>query len=289
MLTFKTSAEHQVKEGTLCAGSHEGSNRAETHEERTGMPPSVPPIASQSLAWGLLLVLSGSAAQAQAADSSHLRLITVTGQAEVRVVPDEGLLTLTVSTFDPDLERAVGENERRVERVLAAAKRLDLEPRNLQTDYFEIEPHYRTWQEIDKVLGYRASRSITITLRDLTRFDALIRAAIAAGVTAVEGVDFRTTELRKHRDEARRLALRAAREKAEAMAETLGGKLGRLHSIEEPQNWWSGYYSWWGRSRGSSASQNVFLNTTSAPAEAGTLAPGQIAVTAQVVVRFELE
>lgn len=253
------------------------------------MLPSARPMVPHVLNWSLVLVLGGSAALAQASDSGALRLITVTGEAEVRVVPDEVLLTVTVSSFDPGLEGAVGENERRVERVLAAAKRLDLEPKYLQTDYFEIDPRYKSWEERHEVLGYRASRSITIKLRDLARFDALLRAVIVAGVTEVEGVDFRTTELRKHRDEARRLAVTAAREKAEAMAGTLGGKLGRLHSIEEPRDWWSEYSSWWGRSRGGSASQNASLNATSAPAEAGTLAPGEISVTARVVVRFELE
>ena len=134
------------------------------------MRPSVTPIVSHVLAWGLVLVLGGSAAPAQAGDSGDLRLITVTGEAEVRVVPDEVQLTVTVSSFDPDLERAMAENERRVERVLAAAKRLDLEPKNLQTDYLEIEPQSKSWQERQEVVGYWASRSITITLRDLARF-----------------------------------------------------------------------------------------------------------------------
>jgi hypothetical protein len=63
-------------------------------------------------------------------------------------------------------------------------------------------------------------------------------------VNYVHGVEFRTPELRRHRDAARQLAVRAAQEKAEALVHGLGGRLGRVLSISESH--WGGSWVWTG-------------------------------------------
>jgi uncharacterized protein YggE len=111
---------------------------------------------------------------------------------------------------------------------------------------------------------------------------------LKAGVNHVHGVDFRTTELRKHRDRARSLAIQAAREKATMMAGELGQRIGQPHSIREGHaGWWSWYGRWWGSSWRGRMSQNV-IQEASGGTGGGTLAPGQIAITANVTVTFEL-
>lgn len=108
-------------------------------------------------------------------------------------------------------------------------------------------------------------------------------------VNYVHGIQFRTTELRQYRDEARALAIRVAREKAEAMAKELGETVGRPENIREDNaGWWSGYESWWGRGQGGGPAQNVVQNLGGSTAPEGALAPGQIAVTARVTVSFAL-
>ena len=63
------------------------------------------------------------------------------------------------------------------------------------------------------------------------KFEDLLSDALEAGVTHVQGIEFRTTELRKHRDRARSLALKAAQEKAELLADGAGRKIGKAISI----------------------------------------------------------
>ena len=114
---------------------------------------------------------------------------------------------------------------------------------------------------------------------------------LQAGATYIHGVDFRTTELRKYRDQARALAIKAAREKAEALARELGQQVGApLHINEEQSGWYSWYGSWWGGRYGNVATQNVVQNAGGqAWGGEGTIAPGQISVTARVAVEFELQ
>jgi uncharacterized protein YggE len=114
---------------------------------------------------------------------------------------------------------------------------------------------------------------------------------IESGVNYVQGIDFQTTELRKHRDEARALALKAAEEKAIAMAGELDQEIGEPITInEEYSNWWSGYSSWWGYGMGSSQTQNVVQNSQGVqPDSENAVALGLISVNASVSIEFRLK
>lgn len=240
----------------------------------------------------LVLILALVAWSDSPPPSDQPGLITVTGDAEVRVVPDEVILTLGVQTWDKDLDAAKGENDRIVARVLALAEEHGIAPEHVQTDYVGIEPRYRNgYYEASDFVGYFVHKTIVLTLRDLDQFEGLLASALKAGVNYVHGIEFRTTELRQHRDEARALAVRAAREKADAMAGELGQSVGEPHLIEEVQNAWaSAYNRWWGMRWDGGMTQNVIQELGSGgSAVAGTLAPGQISVRAQVSVSFGLE
>jgi uncharacterized protein len=218
-----------------------------------------------------------------------LRLITTTGDAEVRVVPDEVVLTLGVETSDLVLDVAKKQNDDIVKKVFALAQGRGVEPKYIQTDYISIEPRYQDNYEKRDFLGFFVRKSIVITLKDISKFEDLLSSALGAGVNYVQGIDFRTTELRKHRDEARALAIKAASEKANALAKELGQQVGSPQTIREDQNeWWSSYSSWWGR--WATGAQNVVQNAggSAAPGPDETLAPGQITVNAKVTVSFEL-
>jgi uncharacterized protein len=233
---------------------------------------------------------TAAAAQPNAAvvRSAASRTISVDGEAELRVVPDEVVITLGVETFDANLQTAKAANDARVAAVLAAARARRVPDERVRTDFLEIQPRYDSRAERLVTVGYVVRKTIVVTLRELAAFDALLGDAVAAGATHVHGVDFRTTELRAHRDRARAMALDAAREKAEAMAGRLGQRVGAPLSIQEQSAWWqSGYGRGWG-ARQSSMTQNMVQNVGGASAAEGTTSPGQISVTGRVAVVFEL-
>ena len=223
--------------------------------------------------------------------ASPPRLITVTGDAEVRVVPDEIVLTLGVQTWDTDLGVAKAQNDAIVREVLGVASEFKIDPGHIQTEYVNIEPRYRDGYEKRDFIGYFVSKTVVITLRDVTLFEDLLSSMLAAGVNYVHGVQFRTTELRRHKDEARALAITAAREKAQALAAELGQQVGEPQSIVEDQvGWWSSYGAWWGSYWGGGVAQNVVQDVGVGSVDTeGALAPGRITVRARVTVGFELE
>jgi len=226
-----------------------------------------------------------------ASASEAPRTVTASGDAEIRVVPDEVILTLGVETDDLDLGVAKKENDRRVKAVKAAAHGHGIPPERVSTDFLSINPRYRDHNLRREFLGYLVRRTVVIRSPDISRFEALLSSALEAGANYVHGVDFRTTELRKHRDRARELATVAAYQKAYALAEQLDQKIGRPSRISEGYSGWhSSYGRWWGHGGGSRMSQNVVQNlgSSGAPPADGPTAPGQISVTATVSVTFEL-
>jgi uncharacterized protein YggE len=234
---------------------------------------------------------AGQAATPRAADDAPAsRTIMVSGTSEVRVVPDEVILTVGVESVHVDMETAKAENDAIVERALGLLDAFGVESRHAQTDFINIEPRYDTYYDRKTFIGYFVRRNIAITLRDLTQFEGLLSALLDAGVTHVHGIDFRTTELRQHKDQARALAIQAAEEKAAAMAAELGQSLGRPILVREEHSGWASWYSsWWGSYWGGSMAQNVVQNMGDGEwSTDGALALGQIAINAQVSVTFEL-
>jgi uncharacterized protein YggE len=87
---------------------------------------------------GVALIYSTCAWAGEPSMSQEPRLITVTGDAEVRVVPDEVILTLGVETWDKDLGVAKTQNDDIVRRVLGLVLESGVEPEHVQTDYISI-------------------------------------------------------------------------------------------------------------------------------------------------------
>ena len=237
--------------------------------------------------------------------------INVSGSAEVKVIPDEIYLSVGVETRDQELQDAKKQNDDHVSDALAFLKKSGVKDKDVKTDYIIIQPVYlpndnsyidsstglpvsRSKGALTKPLYYLVRKTIGIKLTDIGSFDNILSGLIASGVNDVQGVEFRTSELRKYRDQARTMAVQAAKEKAQAMATELGVKLGKVNTVNE--NDWGGWNSWsrngWGGGGGGSGGmfQNVSQNAGGrSDADAETMSVGQISVSASVGVSFLIE
>lgn len=236
----------------------------------------------------ILLILAVALATAHAA--GHL---PVTGEAVVLVVPDQVIVTVGIETRQPQLAASKEQNDAIAAKVNAAMTALGVKPEHVRADCLEIAPYYHHNDAKERLAPehYRIVRTLVITLVDTRQVDTLLTGVVAAGATHVHDVEFRTTELRKHRDEARRMAIRAAREKASLLAGELGQRIGRATAINEGHIGWYGYSSYRSRdSRGHYQAQNASYNAGGGEGAGDTLVPpGQVAVRASVSVTFDLD
>lgn len=239
---------------------------------------------SLTLAVASLILAVGLSAQAQQG-AEPPPLITVTGQAEIRIAPDEVVFNIEVENVDKDLQAAKRLNDERVGKMLALARSYQVAPENVQTDYISVEMKYSGDDEdsdgkkMPRVfLGYAVSKTVVIRLKDISRFETLFSDVLKVGVSRIRNVEFRTTELRKYKDQARAMAIKAAQEKAIALTKEIGQTIGRAYSIREE-----------GYERSSAYSNNSMAISESSSEEESTFAPGQISVAARVTVSFRLQ
>jgi len=233
----------------------------------------------------LFILCAGFAAFAQ--NGIEPPLITVTGQAEVRVPPDEVLFTLEVENVDKDMLVANKRTDDVVKQVLSLARKHNIKPEDVQTSYISVEPKYSTDDLDDEarrktkrvMIGYEVSKTIVIRLREISRFDELLADVLKAGITRLSNLGFRNSQIRQHRDQARVMAIKAAQEKAKLLAREVGQSIGPAYSISE-------YAGDVGRSNFAQNSTTVISGDLSDNDSA--TAPGSISVTAQVTVRFRL-
>lgn len=222
--------------------------------------------------------------------------INVTGSAEVKVIPDEIHLSVGVETRDENLDVARRQNDGRVAGALAFLKNSGIKDKDVQTDCLSVEPDYDYNRSHVQPVAYIVRKSIEVRLTAVTNLDGILTGLLTNGVNYVHGIDFRTSQLRKYRDQAREMAIKAAREKADAMAAALDVKRGKVSSITV-NDWtggWGGYWNNWGqRGGGNYAAQNAVQSlgdfSGNADAAGETFSVGEISVSASVNVSFAIE
>ena len=223
---------------------------------------------------------------AQNVDVSKLPTIQVTGTAEVFVVPDEVSFSLNVSKSDRSLTVAKTQNDANVAKLIALTKRIGIDPRDVKTDFLKVGEKYDrrrragTDDEFENVFaGYTVAKTLAVRLRDLSKFEEFVAEVVKIGVSEFGDVTFQSSQLRKHKDQARAMAIRAAREKAEGIVKEIGQTIGKAVSIEEEDV--DGFRS---------PSANISGRILSSDDDSGgtTFSPGTISVKAQVEVQFVL-
>ena len=206
--------------------------------------------------------------------------ITVGGDAEILTAPDLFVISIGFDLQAKTLEEARDGSQARAAALLAAAGRRGIEACDVQSEQLSLQPRYDSYGAPggQQLIGYQASRGLTITLHTIEAVEPLLFDMLAAGANRVDRVEFRSSLTLAKRDEARVLAVQAARAKAEAMAAALGQRLGDPLRIDEsaPAQPWQ------------TVTTNYMLNNDTAPALSDTVASGKVRVHAGVSVVFAL-
>jgi uncharacterized protein len=227
----------------------------------------------------IVLALCLLAGLAAAEDRLLPRVVRVVGTSEVKVVPDRAMIEIGVEKQDPSASVAKHAEDAAARRILGALRGNGIDEKDIQTTFLSLQPQSSYVKKV-RVTYFVAQQTLTITVRDLAKLDTLLEALIKAGGNRIDSIGYETSDLRKYRDQARDMAVKAAREKAEALAKALGQEIGKAQSIEEvPQ---------------SDFTSNVAFNNGNWSRDddkarsAPSIAVGQKSISASVTVSFEL-
>jgi uncharacterized protein YggE len=224
-------------------------------------------------------------AQADALSTPH---ITVNGTAVKEVVPDRLHWSLDVKNTGLELPKVAEAHARKVTALLDMLKTSGVLQNDIQTAHMEFSENrvYRRSEYVKE--GYQAQTKVSFKLSDLSKYKPLWTAIAELSGVSVNGVSFDHSKRIELNKETRKLALQMAKEKAAAMAEVLGSKVGEPLAIDEDLTVSEG----WGRGNlMMNGLNNVVQQGVIVPAQGeseGMLAPGAIPITIRVRVTFRL-
>lgn len=186
------------------------------------------------IALALLLVVSGFALYIYRPTQNKLTRITVVGDAQTKVAPDTAQITFAVVTQNSLALNAQQENAKKSDAVKQAVEAIaaNVKP-EIKTSDYNLSPQQDYSRDTPKISGYEVKNTVTVSISDLAQVGAVIDAATKAGANSVEGIQFVLRENSPAQGDALALATQQAKTKAEAIAQSLNGKIVRVvESIE---------------------------------------------------------
>jgi hypothetical protein len=170
----------------------------------------------------------------EAASTQPPRTIVVPGTGRVIVEPDVASVRLGVTIVRQTASasrEAAGATMTAILDAVAAAR---VERRDMRTALVALNPltDYSS-ERGPRVTGYQISNAVAVTVRDLGATGAVIDAALAAGASSMDGLEFRLDDSTSAEQQARTAAMEDARARATTLAEAAGVTLGDVLNVVE--------------------------------------------------------
>ena len=162
--------------------------------------------------------------------------ISVTGEANVSVAPDQAQIDGGVTSDAKTAREASDANNAAMGKELLALKGAGIEEKDYQTSRLSLQPQFAPSKVAERapgIVSFRASNRVTVRIRDVSKVANVIDVLVGAGANDIGGINFTVTQASKHLDEAREKAIADARRKAEIYAKAAGVTLGEPLSISE--------------------------------------------------------
>lgn len=159
--------------------------------------------------------------------------LTAVGHAELKFKPDIAYITVGVVTQARDQADAVKANATRATAVLNALKQAGVADKDIQTQFYGVQPQYDYQAQPAVLTGYQVTNSVQVTVRDLTKPGQIIDKVSAAGANQVNGVSFDLSDRSKAQSQALSAAVANAKAKVTTIAQAAGVSVGRLISMTE--------------------------------------------------------
>ena len=173
--------------------------------------------------------------------------VTVEATGLVKVVPDAVQFNFSVFAIDASSSGALKRANELASQAREALDKANVDKDEIATQSINIYPEYSYSQDgVQNLVGFRATQSFAVTLRDTTSAGEVVDAVVASVGTDLS-IDTLAPILINSKDaaeQARENAIKIAKDKAEDYADLLGVDLGNVISVREfatssavPQPW----------------------------------------------------
>lgn len=173
----------------------------------------------------------------QGAPVNEIRSVNVQGEGRVTFAPELAEIVFTVVSegFTPRIVQDA--NTQKMNRATNYLKQQGIEERDMKTTGYFLNPRYSFPQRggTPVITGYELTQNLSVKVRDLNNVGDILAGVVEQGVNQTSGLSFTVDEdrLEELKDEARTSAFADAKEKARAMADAAGVRLGSVVGFSE--------------------------------------------------------
>jgi len=185
-------------------------------------------------------VPQGASAVLQAAEQTGM---VVSGEGLSTYVPDIAVLRLGIASQETTVAQAQLRAREAMAKVVAALKGKGVADKDIQTQYFSIQPVTQYIEETvggirrgrQITVGYLVSNTVQAKLRKVDEAGPIIDAVAVAGgdLTRIDSIGFTKEDITQEKNLAREKAVKDAQAKAQQIAGLLGIELGKPLYITE--------------------------------------------------------
>jgi uncharacterized protein YggE len=231
----------------------------------------------------LLLLVASIPVLPVTAQEAPSPAVTVSGEGTVTAQPDQAVVRFGVVTRAETAQETRAKNATAAKTAMNAVRDLDVPEEKMRLESLRLQPRYEYDDEEDerRLVGYEATRQVVVELDDLEVLPQLVADVVEGGANRLDKIDYQLSDRSRFRDEALREAAQSAHDKARLLAGTLDADLGPVRTINEQSFDFV-------RPRPQRAQMQVAKTADAAQAEPEAYAAGEIEVSAQVQVVFDL-
>ncbi len=156
--------------------------------------------------------------------------VDVTGEGIVRVVPDEVTINIRVENSGENSKALKERNDATINEVLKYLKSMKIADKDVRTEYMNLTKNY---DYSNKTYTFAANQSLSVKLRDMDRYEQLMKGLLDTGINRIDGIVFSSSDKDALESQARKRAIENAKKKAEEYAAALGQGIGKAVNISE--------------------------------------------------------
>lgn len=184
----------------------------------------------------LVLILTGRPQSNQggaAAAQASPRTVSVIGEGESRVKPDLALITVGIVEHRASAAEAEARVTASAKDVQTAVLEAGADPDHVEIGQVTVNATtYQDFAGTPRISGFEARITVQAGIRNVSKVQTLIDAALTAGATSVDGVVYTLENPESAKQAAMKAALDNARQRAAALTKAAGETLGDLQSMD---------------------------------------------------------
>ncbi len=177
-------------------------------------------------------------------DSTYYRdTISVNSSEKVAVIPDIAEVVYAVRTEAKDAAGCQQQNNADVNNVINLLKSLGIEETAVRTSDYYMYPIYNYSGNTQKITGYEASTSLTVSKLAIDDLGNVLAKSVEAGINNIQSITYMSSQYDEAYSDALKLAMRSAETKASALAEAGNCSLGNVVGVRENSNYGEARYT----------------------------------------------